>query len=532
MNRRNFLLNFLLWILLFIFGYRVGNSDIKSDVLSEELAEIAYQLNPNMTTKEIQSALDTYNNFIWNSGVYNVNPIFLKSNSYHKFAPNVTIMANSGFLERDCLINVIGQENVFIDFNNAVLQMRYDDYTIGEWRHCLNIQGSKNIKINDVLMKDSGGDGLYIGANGDGNYSENVITDNIEIDHCRRQGISIASGKNINIVNTKISNIIGANPQFGVDIEPNNPLDVIEKIFISNIETNNCAGGGISIALQGLAYSQYHTTNENNYVDIHIDNFKSNGDKYGISLNPTQYRVNGTCNFKNVSIINSKANGILGVSWYTSKTPKVTIEKCDVINPNSNNATGDVLGSGIVFYNPSGLSEQIGNIVFKDVFIKDDRGVSQLKNGLYSLNLLSTYSVDIVIDNFNVTGETGKAITVYGSIRDIGKFKPLIRNLTASNLYNGNIDYKNVITNSGATTDITASLDFLTVGEIGEFKVETSFYFKIKPYKTTDLLYPDITGGNKYLRSNKVGSSVKIKKVATDKYMVIEQIGVWETLTL
>lgn len=64
--------------------------------------------------------------------------------------------------------------------------------------------------------------------------SENIIIDNCNIKGCRRQGISIISGENIEINNCEIFNIEGTAPQAAIDLESWNVRQNIDNIKIHN----------------------------------------------------------------------------------------------------------------------------------------------------------------------------------------------------------------------------------------------------------------------------------------------------------
>lgn len=108
--------------------------------------------------------------------------------------------------------------------------------TTGEAGMCLNVKNCTNVKVHDLALIDAWGDGLYLGGTSDVSlYNKNLSFDNINIDNCRRNGISIINGKNIFFKNIIISNVAGTAPQFPVDIEANYADAVIENIFFDNV---------------------------------------------------------------------------------------------------------------------------------------------------------------------------------------------------------------------------------------------------------------------------------------------------------
>ena len=83
---------------------------------------------------------------------------------------------------------------------------------------------TKNITISDLVIKYIFGDGIEVGYPNSTENSSNRITDvNIEnnfIYCCTRQGISPCNGNTITIKNNTIYNIIGTEPAYCIDIEP------------------------------------------------------------------------------------------------------------------------------------------------------------------------------------------------------------------------------------------------------------------------------------------------------------------------
>ena len=74
--------------------------------------------------------------------------------------------------------------------------------------------------IDGLTIKDTGGDGIYVGAASD-SWSQNVTIKNVVVDNAYRNGISVISIDGILIDNAVIVNTGGTLPQTGIDFEPN-----------------------------------------------------------------------------------------------------------------------------------------------------------------------------------------------------------------------------------------------------------------------------------------------------------------------
>lgn len=156
-----------------------------------------------------------------------------------------------------------GCENIQIIGNSASIEMNKEEYTDGEWRHGICIRASKDILIQDLTIRDSGGDGIFIAGNGRGTFSENIKIENVCSLNNKRQGISIISAKNVQILNCLFAETKGTLPGAGLDIEPNNPQDIIQNILIENCIFKDNSHSGIMVALGKL-------TAESNPVSVLI----------------------------------------------------------------------------------------------------------------------------------------------------------------------------------------------------------------------------------------------------------------------
>ena len=97
----------------------------------------------------------------------------------------------------DALLEFRNSHNITILGNAATLQMNKKEYTNGEWRHCISLRGCTLIRIDNLILKDSGGDGIYIAGSVKGGFSENIQIENVISDNNKRQGMSIISAKDV-----------------------------------------------------------------------------------------------------------------------------------------------------------------------------------------------------------------------------------------------------------------------------------------------------------------------------------------------
>jgi hypothetical protein len=228
-------------------------------------------------TAALQNAIDTGQNvYIPNMGTpWYVTPITLSnSNQEILFQSGVVVTAKEGaFLNNDdSLFTASNVSNVKMIGYGATLQMRKSDYTLppyvpGEWRMGINIGTVSNFQIEGLAIKDTGGDGIYVGAS-QGAYSQDVLIKDVVLDNNYRQGISVISARNLTIDNAVIINTNGTAPQAGIDFEPNYSDQVLQNITVKNSIINTNGSHGILFATGNMADpSQADATIQNVTID-------------------------------------------------------------------------------------------------------------------------------------------------------------------------------------------------------------------------------------------------------------------------
>jgi hypothetical protein len=98
--------------------------------------------------------------------------------------------------------------------------------------------------------------------------------------------------------------------------------------------------------------------------------------------------------------------------------------------------------------------------------------------------------------------------------------------MTATSVYTTAAEYYEKIDNTGASAMITITLT-LKVGDVIEIEVTNANGIKVRPFSAGETIHPQAIQSPSNLQSTVVGSSLKIKKVTSTTFMVIEQIGTW-----
>ena len=304
---------------------------------------------------------------------YNVGPLTIPSNSKIIVDAGVTVQATSGYSSSQRMLNIVNASNVSITGTpgKSVFQMRKSEYTSGEYRHCLDIEGSNNVTVSGIACNNSGGDGLYIGGGNQG-YSNNVTISNSTFDNNRRQGFSLISGKSITIDGCKFTNTAGTAPQAGIDLEPNGAGDVLQNIVIKNSSASGNSGNGLMISLWG-------TGPANQAVSVTVSNFSTSNNKLSGYMAENEHDdgsggPSGTILIQNSSSTMDGAFGAVA-SYYDTPGPTLTFQNMKVTSPNQTGGNWD--GAAIGVKRGGGDASHLGNVTFTGTSITDTTGKLQ-----------------------------------------------------------------------------------------------------------------------------------------------------------
>jgi hypothetical protein len=177
--------------------------------------------------------------------------------------PRVHILAKRDWFHGgdDSLLRITNVNNLTVNGNGALLQMRRDDYaqpprgtcptcrTYGkaEWRCGIWLQHSNGVTLRGLNVIESGGDGIIVGPSG-GRATNTHIVDCV-FDRNYRQGMSVINAENLTVVNTIFSNTAGTAPAAGVDLEPDHPSEDMTNVTFKDCSCVGNAGGGFQIYL-------------------------------------------------------------------------------------------------------------------------------------------------------------------------------------------------------------------------------------------------------------------------------------------
>ena len=299
---------------------------------------------------------------------YQVQPLFLPTNTDLILDAGVVIQATPGYSPAQKLINIDDVSNVKIVGRGAVLRMRRDEYTTGEYRHCIELQGATDVRLLGMTCNDSGGDGVYIGSGAQG-FSKNIVVEDCTFFNSRRQGLTITSSSGVWIRHCNFLRSNGAAPEDGIDLEPNTAEDRLENIHIEDCLTEGNHGDGLSFGLAAL-------TAKSTPVDITVLRLRSNyNQRAGITAS---YEVNGTLPGVPGKILIDRAtnvgNGTYGAvaSFFSGSGPVITFQDLAIYDANQTGTTYD--NAAIAVQRGGGGIGPEGNVYFVNPIIVDTTG--------------------------------------------------------------------------------------------------------------------------------------------------------------
>jgi hypothetical protein len=292
-----------------------------------------------------------------------VQSLTLKSGITLQMTPDTILRVIPNSAARYALFTVNGVENVRI-LGGILIGDRKQHFGItGEWGMGIRITGAKNILVQGTTCNEFWGDGLYIGETTAGKPSENIRLIEIKADRNRRQGLSLISGKNIEIADASFTNTNGTAPAAGMDIEPNNPRNVLENIIIRGLTTAGNQGAGIIISSGALAGTPYP-------VGISILNHRDEGSDRGMQIS-TKGIIPGEVLIDHPEWKNTRRNAI-AIQGHDHRSFHIQINAAEITDVNQSRPGAAI---DIYSFKDSSPNENggIGNVSVNSPVIADTR---------------------------------------------------------------------------------------------------------------------------------------------------------------
>jgi hypothetical protein len=194
-----------------------------------------------------------------------INPSIFNNvqNKVFIFHKGVKIKARAGQYagEFDCLLRFNECTNLTFLGYSAEFSMNKAEYLnilISEERHALMLFNCVNITIKGLKIRNSGGDGIYIGGDkgafgtGARFFCKDVLIEDVVCIDNYRQGMSVLSAENLTVKNCLFTKTSGILPQAGVDLEPYLPYQLMKNITFDHCSFTENAYAGFDVAFQFL----------------------------------------------------------------------------------------------------------------------------------------------------------------------------------------------------------------------------------------------------------------------------------------
>ncbi len=271
--------------------------------------------NEDDSTDAIQAAIDSGADKVivpYMGAAWIVRPIKLTSDLEIFFDPGVMVVAKKGEFhgKNACLFSGKSKQNIVLRGSGATFKMQKDDYSDpnayakSEWRMGISLRACTNVQLHGLTIRETGGDGVYIGAVGDVPCRDIVIKDLI-CSNNHRQGLSVISVDGLVVENCLFADTDGTKPFGGVDIEPNSATCVIANIVVRNCVARNNVGGGFQVYLRKLTEASHDVSV---LFDTCLDD--SNGRPIIKIGSGTDGGPNGLVEYRNCTIINSRTQAV------------------------------------------------------------------------------------------------------------------------------------------------------------------------------------------------------------------------------
>lgn len=248
----------------------------------------------------------------------------------------------------------------------------------GEWGMGIRMYGAKDVLVKGTQANNCWGDGFYIGTSLLRNFSENIKLVDVSADNNRRQGISLISGRNIEILRPRLTRTGGTAPSAGIDIEANNSNNILENVKIIDAYTESNVIG-IQVSLDKL--------NQNsNSISIDIMGYTDYKSELGMYISANYQIVKGYLNIESPTLNQNGSNGLM-IYGHSKEAFDLTINQPYILNSNADNYTNPYEASAvaIIAYRDSKKRKDFiaGNIQIIDPVIEDDRTTPLISPGFF-----------------------------------------------------------------------------------------------------------------------------------------------------
>jgi hypothetical protein len=330
--------------------------------------------DPLDATESLQAALDSRAKVIEVEDMgrpWIVTMIQLPGDKEIVFEKGAVIEAKRGAFrgKNDCLFSARGRKHLKLRGGGATFRMHKADYhkppyELAEWRHALSLRGCEDVIVEGLTLRESGGDGIYLGVGSDGATNRDVIIRNVVCDGNNRQGISVITAENLVIEDCVFRNTQGTAPQAGIDFEPNRADERLVNCVLRNCHSENNAGHAYHIYLG-------HMHESSPPISIRFENCTSKGCRrysayVGIANRAGLRTVRGSIDYIGCRFEADEGAGVY-IRGNEADGCRLRLERCEIVRRDEPRARL----SPITIEAPRQLDVDAGNVEVIDCVIRD-----------------------------------------------------------------------------------------------------------------------------------------------------------------
>lgn len=470
----------------------------------------------------LQSVFSSHNNILIKKGVYEIELIDgvgvrPKNGSKITFEEGARIKVKRNKLDVYCVIDLRGRKDITLN-NPDIEGDKYEHLSkTGEWCYGINVAECSNIIINNAKVTKMWGDGIYL------RECENIKIYSPFLSDNRRQGLSILSGKDIEIHDLVAENTGGTNPGYGIDIEPDWNGDSVTGLRIYRPTVRNNGNGtfytgGICLStVSSHKLKSDRTTYAYSYFDVEIFDPVFEGDALMISAY-SDY-VKGSIKVHNPTFKNSKNAAAFILNHVSNNfTTEITNPKfIDCVQSTKNSiylapilfvcdelAKKTTGTKNVKIINP--IIEATNNAVYK---------IAAVRNA--TSNIFKEDLNNVVIENLTVRGYEASFYNFSGHRSTISNLHPTFSLNIKEQSVLPTLKPNSIITKifDGMAADFTESIDNPVLYLSDDIPVtETEFYYKNSAKNKTPLKL--------LFGTNSLPSKVYMGRWGTERFSGIE----------
>lgn len=470
----------------------------------------------------INNALSKYDKVILEGNFKTTSESFgagvkMTSNTILEFKEGSTLSLINQNLQGSAIIQCKDIENFTII--NPTLIGDKDENTSGkEWSYGIELINAKNYKIYNVIASKMMGDGVYI-SNTEGKINENGYISKINVDNCRRNGVTVSGCKNLRIDSIYAKNISGTAPQSGLQLETDTNFETWDNLSIGDVIIEDCVNGAAIVPMN---------MSENKVFNINIDNITIKNSGYlSITNIPSGKNVLGNINIDTVKTINTdrvfysdrgvptgvniNINNIFGIN-------------CGLTGDSSTNGTTAPIYIDCPAESNNGGSIKLYNVELQEkpdvknsIFIKDlSTDFVETKQNYMKINCKNQFAIHTK-HNWIIEGQAEMNLSKVEQDSAYITYKNNSCNYTNKGMSTDAILYKYIATRNDGYEE-TVSVD-------EEHQIEVRFTSATEQLPIT--IYPESLGFKDRFKCNKKGSKISYVVMSPNTIKVTDIIGDW-----